>query len=183
MAENRKLRNEELDRLDVDRYRSADKWPITVVLDNVRSAHNVGAVFRTSDAFRIRKIWLCGITATPPHREIRKTALGATESVVWDYAKDSPELIRRLKKAGIRCLAVEQAEGACPLQEFQPPVGQELALVFGHEVDGVSQEVIDACGEVLEIPQFGTKHSLNLSVATGLVLWDLISKLGIGRLK
>ncbi|SFR32875.1 SpoU rRNA Methylase family protein [Robiginitalea myxolifaciens] len=173
----RKLKNEELGRLSPEEFREAPKIPVHVVLDNVRSAHNVGSVFRSSDAFRVEKIWLCGITATPPNRDIRKTALGATESVAWEYAESTPELIGQLQGEGFQCFAVEQATRAQELADFQPVVNTPIALILGHEVDGVAQEVVDVCDGVLEIPQHGTKHSLNVSVAAGIVLWEVSRKL------
>lgn len=173
----RKLKNEELDRLDPEAFREAPKTPMVVVLDNVRSLHNVGSVFRTADAFRIEKVYLCGITATPPHKDIRKTALGATETVTWEYAKDTAVLVQDLT-ATHQVWAVEQAEGAISLRDFRPAKDQPLALVFGHEVKGVAQEVVNQCHGVLEIPQIGTKHSLNISVAAGVVLWELWNKMG-----
>jgi tRNA G18 (ribose-2'-O)-methylase SpoU len=171
----RKLKNEELGRLDLEAFREAAKTPVTVILDNIRSAHNVGAVFRTADAFRIEKIWLCGITACPPHKDIRKTALGATESVEWEYAPDTAELVRQLS-ATHSVFAIEQTEGSHSLATFSPVTEMAFAFVFGHEVQGVSQEVVDACEGAIEIPQSGTKHSLNVSVAAGIVLWEVFSK-------
>ena len=172
----RKLQNSELDRLDVESFKQAGKTPIILVLDNVRSLNNIGSVFRTADAFLVQKVYLCGITASPPHKDIHKTALGATESVDWEYRKDTLSLMGELKGQGIRCLAVEQAVGATLLQDFQGD-GRTVALVFGNEVKGVSQEVVTACGAVLEIPQFGTKHSLNVSVSVGVVVWELWTKI------
>ena len=173
----RKLENSELERLDVAAFKDAEKTPIILILDNIRSLNNIGSVFRTADAFLIQKIYLCGITATPPHKDIRKTALGATESVTWEYRKDTLELIHELKNREILTIAVEQAENAIMLDDFQVNMAKTLALVFGNEVKGVSQEVVTACDKVLEIPQFGTKHSLNISVSVGIVVWDIWSKL------
>ncbi|MEZ4810484.1 MAG: RNA methyltransferase [Allomuricauda sp.] len=173
----RKLENSELDRLDVAAFKEAEKTPIILVLDNIRSLNNIGSVFRTADAFLVQKIYLCGITATPPHKDIRKTALGATESVDWEYRKDTLGLINALKSDNITTVAVEQAENAIMLHDFGASAHETLALVFGNEVKGVSQEVVDACDKVLEIPQFGTKHSLNISVSVGIVVWDIWSKL------
>jgi tRNA G18 (ribose-2'-O)-methylase SpoU len=167
----RKLRNEELGRLEVGAFKKAPKTPVVLVLDNVRSLHNVGSVFRSADAFRVGKIYLCGITATPPHKDIRKTALGATESVEWAYAKDTEALVGDLRKTH-QCWAVEQVTGSVPLDAFRPEADRPYAFVLGHEVHGVSQSVIDQCHGVVEIPQLGTKHSLNISVAAGVVLWD-----------
>lgn len=172
----RKLLNSELERLTAEEFRGAAKTPMVLVLDNVRSLNNIGSVFRTADAFLVEKIYLCGITATPPHKDIRKTALGATESVTWEYRKDAVALIRELSKDH-HCLAVEQTEQAIWLQDFEPQPGIKYALVFGNEVKGVSQDVVNACHGVLEIPQFGTKHSLNISVSAGVVIWDLWSKI------
>lgn len=173
----RKLKNEELNRLDVEAFKKAKKTPIIIVLDNIRSLNNIGSVFRTADAFLVKKIYLCGITATPPHKDIRKTALGATESVVWEYRQSTAELIEELKSHGCVALAVEQAVEAQQLHHFRADKDVEYVLVFGNEVKGVSQEVVDLCDTVLEIPQYGTKHSLNISVSVGVVVWDLWSKL------
>lgn len=170
-----KLKNEELGRLGVDDFKKAPKTPVVLVLDNIRSLHNVGSVFRTADAFRIEQVVLCGITATPPHKDIRKTALGATESVAWAYSGSAAEAVQALRKTH-RCWAVEQARGAVFLDAFAPGPGQRYAFVLGHEVKGVSQEVIDLCEGVVEIPQAGTKHSLNVSVAAGVLLWDFWAK-------
>jgi tRNA G18 (ribose-2'-O)-methylase SpoU len=171
----RKLKNEELGRLDVEAFREAPKTPLVLVLDNIRSLHNVGSVFRSADAFRIEKVYLCGITATPPHKDIRKTALGATESVAWEYCANTVELLQSLRKT-YECWAVEQADGSVSLEDFQPDPQKRYAFVFGHEVKGVSQEAIHCCQGVLEIPQQGTKHSLNIAVAAGVVLWDFWAK-------
>ena len=173
----RKLKNTELNRLDVDEFKNAKKTPIILVLDNVRSTHNVGSIFRTADAFRIQEIIICGITATPPHKEIRKTALGATESVQWQYFKNTFDAVDRLKTKGVVVLAIEQAEGSTSLSDFTPKPNTTYALVFGHEVKGVSQEIVSAANKVLEIPQEGIKHSLNVSVSVGLVVWELFSSL------
>ena len=173
----RKLRNEELDRLDIESFKSARKAPISIVLDNVRSLNNIGSVFRTADAFLIEKVYLCGITATPPHKDIRKTALGATDSVAWEYRKDTLGLIGELKARGHRVVSVEQAENAKMLYRFSVENSTKYVLVFGNEVKGVTQEVVNESDEVLEIPQYGTKHSLNISVSVGIVIWDLWSKL------
>lgn len=173
----RKLKNAELNRLDVDSFKQAPKSPLVLVLDNVRSTHNVGSIFRTADAFRVQEIFLCGITATPPHKDIRKTALGATESVQWQYCENTIDAIQNLQSKGVVVLAVEQAEGSTILSDFSPLPDTTYALVFGHEVKGVSQEVVSAADVVLEIPQEGTKHSLNVSVSVGLVVWELFSSL------
>lgn len=172
----RKLLNEELDRLSVEDFKRADKIAIWVVLDNVRSLNNIGSVFRTADAFRLEGLYLCGITATPPHREIHKTALGATESVHWEYRKETTEAISELKEKGYQIYSVEQTEGAVMLDELQLPVDRKYALVFGHEIRGVEQQVVDMSDYCIEIPQFGTKHSLNISVAAGIVIWELFRK-------
>ncbi|WP_420398688.1 RNA methyltransferase [Flagellimonas sp.] len=179
----RKLENRELDRLDLEGFKSAQKSPIILILDNIRSLNNIGSVFRTADAFLVQKIYLCGITATPPHKDIRKTALGATESVEWEYRKETLELVEELKVSGVKTIAVEQAEAAIVLNEFEPQLDAPIALIFGHEVKGVSQEVVSACDAVLEIPQFGTKHSLNISVSAGIVVWDVWNKLDTQKTK
>ena len=173
----RKLKNNELGRITVDAFKTLKKTPIIVVLDNIRSLNNIGSVFRTSDAFLIEKIYLCGICATPPNKEIHKTALGATESVAWEYAKDTLALVEKLKAENIEVLAVEQAENSTKLNMFYPKKNQKYAIVMGNEVKGVQQEVVNAADSCLEIPQLGTKHSLNISVTTGIVLWDLLQKM------
>ncbi len=172
----RKLKNEELGRKSIAAFKAAPKLPLTIILDNIRSLNNVGAVFRTADAFRVKEIILCGITATPPHRDIQKTALGATESVAWRYEKDTLEAVKALQEEGVHVWAVEQAEGAQELHRFTPENNTAYALVLGHEVKGVAQSVVDTANGVLEIPQEGTKHSLNISVAAGVVLWDFFQK-------
>ncbi|HBE43025.1 MAG TPA: RNA methyltransferase [Bacteroidales bacterium] len=169
----RKLLNSELGRKSVEQFRNSDKLPIVIILDNVRSMSNVGSVFRTADAFLTESIYLCGITGIPPHPEIRKTALGATESVVWKYFSTTSEAIDELKTSGYKIVGVEQAEGATSLRDFSKEENSKYALVFGHEVDGVDQKVIDKCDHVIEIPQYGTKHSLNIAVSVGIVLWEL----------
>jgi len=174
----RKLRNEELERLDVAGFKKSPKTPLIIVLDNIRSLNNIGSVFRTADAFLIEKIYLCGITATPPHKDIRKTALGATESVAWAYRENTLELIHELKALGHCILSIEQAEGATRLDKFSMDPNTTYVLIFGNEVRGVSQEVVDLSDQVVEIPQYGTKHSLNIAVSVGVVIWDLWSKLG-----
>lgn len=173
----RKLKNNELNRISVDEFKATKKTPLIVVLDNVRSLNNIGSVFRTSDAFLIEKIYLCGISATPPNKEIHKTALGATESVDWEYSESTISVIQSLKKSKIKVLAIEQAENSTKLDTFQPETGQKYAIVMGNEVKGVQQEVINASDLCIEIPQLGTKHSLNISVTTGVVLWDLFCKI------
>jgi len=173
----RKLKNNELDRLSVDAFKEAKKTPIIIILDNIRSLNNIGSVFRTSDAFLIEKIYLCGITATPPHKDIHKTALGSTDTVDWEYAENTIELIETLKADHIKVCSIEQAENATMLNNFTPEANTTYALVFGNEVKGVAQDVVSASDVVIEIPQFGTKHSLNISVSCGVVVWDVFSKL------
>ncbi|WP_424493220.1 RNA methyltransferase [Salinimicrobium sp. GXAS 041] len=175
--ENRKLKNSELDRKSISEFKEAKKTPIIVILDNVRSLNNIGSIFRTADAFLIEKIYLCGITATPPHKDIQKTALGATETVNWEYVENSLEVVEKLKAAGVKTFAVEQAENATMLNDFQPTESQTYALIFGNEVKGVQQKVVSQSDGVLEIPQLGSKHSLNISVSAGVVLWDVFSKI------
>ncbi|MBC5774247.1 RNA methyltransferase [Pontibacter sp. KCTC 32443] len=172
----RKLSMDELNRESVEEFKNKKKIPLVLVLDNVRSLNNVGSVFRTADAFMVEKIYLCGITGTPPHRDIEKTALGATESVEWEHVPDTLELVLKLKEQNYKIGSVEQAENSLKLNEFIPEPGQHFALILGNEVFGVEQEVINNSDFVLEIPQFGTKHSLNISVATGVVVWDFLSK-------
>ena len=173
----KKLANEELNRLNVDAFKSVEKTPIVIVLDNVRSMNNIGSAFRTADAFLVDKIYLGGITAQPPHREINKTALGATESVEWEHKENVLELVNELKSEGYIVAAVEQTEGSVSLADFQPDPKAKLCLVFGNEVYGVEQAVVDASDLCLEIPQFGTKHSLNISVSVGIVTWDIFCKI------
>ena len=168
---------DELNRDSVEAFKEKTKTPIVLVLDNVRSLNNVGSAFRTGDAFAVEKIYLCGITGTPPNKEINKTALGATESVNWDHAEHTSELLKRLKAEGFKILAVEQVTNSVSLKAFQPEKNQKYALVFGNEVFGVEEAALALADTVLEIPQFGTKHSLNISVALGIVVWDLVSKL------
>lgn len=175
----RKLKNSELDRLSVDDFKSVKKTPLIIVLDNIRSLNNIGSVFRTSDAFLIEKIYLCGITATPPHKDIHKTALGSTETVAWEYAENTMALIEKLKADNINICAIEQAENATQLNDFTPQQNTTYALVFGNEVKGVAQNVVSASDVVIEIPQYGTKHSLNISVSAGVVIWDIFSKLKV----
>lgn len=172
----RKLKNEELHRISKDDFKAADKTHLILVLDNVRSHLNVGSVFRTADAFAVEAVYLCGITGIPPHRDIQKTALGATETVAWKYFETTQAALEELKQNGILIAAIEQAENATQLHEFEFPEGKKLALVFGNEVDGVEQSIVSASDYVIEIPQFGTKHSLNISVSAGVVVWDLVSK-------
>ncbi|UJP65693.1 RNA methyltransferase [Mongoliitalea daihaiensis] len=173
----KKLSMDELNRLSVEEFKKVEKTPIVIVLDNVRSLNNVGSAFRTSDAFLVEKIILCGITGTPPHREIQKTALGATESVNWEYAANTLEAVQRLKNDGYMVCAIEQVDVSVPLDQFEVTKNEKYALVFGNEVFGVEESIISAADRVIEIPQLGTKHSLNISVSLGIVVWDLISKL------
>ncbi|MDR7128471.1 tRNA G18 (ribose-2'-O)-methylase SpoU [Algoriphagus sp. 4150] len=173
----KKLSMEELERVSVEEYKEMDKSPIVLVLDNVRSLNNVGSSFRTGDAFGIEKIYLCGITGTPPHRDIQKTALGATESVAWKYCLNTMIAIEKLKAEGYQICALEQVDRSVKLNDFIPESGKKYALVFGNEVFGVEEEVLNACDAVLEIPQLGTKHSLNISVSLGIAVWDLMVKL------
>ncbi len=173
----RKLLNEELPRLSKEEFKEQTKTPVVIVLDNVRSHLNVGSVFRTADAFLIEAIYLCGITGTPPHRDIHKTALGSTETVVWQQFPSTLDAIQELKKNGYKIISVEQAERATMLNEFAPEVGVKYAVVFGNEVEGVEQEVVNSSDIVIEIPQYGMKHSLNIAVSVGVVVWDFFSKL------
>ena len=166
----------ELNRVSVEEFKVQEKNPICIVLDNVRSLHNVGSAFRTSDAFRISKVYLCGITGTPPNREINKTALGATESVAWEYVAETSAIVTQLKADGWIICAIEQVEESISLLDFVPEKGKKYGLVFGNEVDGVDLEAIKASDKVIEIPQFGTKHSLNVSVSLGIVVWDMVAK-------
>lgn len=173
----RKLANEELNRKSLEEFKESSKTPVIIVLDNVRSLNNVGSVFRTADAFLLEAVYLCGITGTPPNKEIQKTALGATESVEWKHTATTLEAIEQLKTEGYTICAIEQAESAIFLNAFIPAKAQKLAIVFGNEVKGVEQEVIDKSDYVIEIPQVGTKHSLNIAVSVGIVVWDLFRKL------
>lgn len=168
-----KLSLKELNRISLDEYKKAEKLPIIIVLDNIRSMSNIGSIFRTSDAFKVEIIHLCGITSQPPHREIRKTALGATESVAWKYFANTMDSIDELKKNGYQIISIEQVKNSTMLQNYQPNPHQKIALVVGNEVNGVEQEVIDASDLCLEIPQYGTKHSLNVSISAGLVIWHV----------
>lgn len=175
----RKLLNEELNRLSLEEFKSAEKIPLIIVLDNIRSMNNIGSVFRTADAFLVSKIYLCGITATPPHKDIHKTALGATDSVEWKYFENTADALKEIKAEGYYTLAVEQAERSISLDDFIPSPQQKIAVVFGHEVRGVQQDVVNCCDAVLEIPQFGTKHSLNISVCAGIVIWEMAKKMAL----
>jgi tRNA G18 (ribose-2'-O)-methylase SpoU len=171
----RKLKNSELDRLTVEEFKDVKKLPIIIVLDNIRSQNNIGSAFRTSDAFRLESIYLCGITATPPHREIHKTALGAENTLNWQYFSTTMEAIALLKEQGYKIIAVEQAENSTLLHNFEANDNEKIALIFGNEVDGVDQSIMDIADICLEIPQFGTKHSLNITVSMGIVIWHITS--------
>jgi 23S rRNA (guanosine2251-2'-O)-methyltransferase len=173
----RKLANAELERKNVSEFKEAEKTPIIIVLDDIRSLHNIGSVFRTSDAFLIEKIYLCGITAIPPNKEIHKTALGATETVTWEYAENVLDVIAKLKEEKTKVYAIEQTEKAIMLNDFAVTTNENYALIFGNEVKGVSQKAINLSDGVIEIPQLGSKHSLNISVSAGIVIWDLFQKL------
>lgn len=173
----KKLATNEIKRLTVNEFKEAEKIPVIIVLDNIRSQHNIGSVFRTADAFRLEAIYLCGITATPPNREIQKTALGATESVKWEHFESTMEAIQALKAQNFTVISIEQAEGSIALDDFIPDLQKKYALIYGNEVHGVDDDVIDSSDYCLEIPQEGTKHSLNVSVAAGIVLWTFYRKL------
>jgi tRNA G18 (ribose-2'-O)-methylase SpoU len=173
----RKLANKELDRLSIPAFKQAEKIPVVVVLDNVRSLNNIGSVFRTSDAFLVERILLCGITATPPHKDIHKTALGATESVDWKYYPKTAEAIEELKNENYSIVAVEQTDESISLDRFRVKTGMKYAFILGHEIRGVSQEIVDLADASLDIPQFGTKHSLNISVCAGMVIWEVFRQL------
>ena len=177
----RKLTMEELGRITPEGFKEKKKSPLIMLLDNVRSGMNVGSAFRTADAFALQKVFLCGITAQPPHREILKTALGATESMDWEYSDDPVKTIKMMQNNGIQVFAVEQAEGSVFLNEFKTTPGTTYALVFGNEVEGVSEDVMEVVNGCIEIPQFGTKHSLNIAVSIGIVVWDVFSKLTFGK--
>lgn len=173
----RKLQNKELNRKSVDEFKKSSKTPVIIVLDNVRSLNNVGSVFRTADAFLVEAIYLCGITGTPPNKDIQKTALGSTESVAWKYYKNTLDAIHELKQCGYRVYSIEQTESAIMLNNFIPDKYEKMAVIFGNEVKGVQQGVIDASNDVIEIPQVGTKHSLNIAVSVGIVIWDIFQKI------
>lgn len=175
----KKLILDDLNRKNTEEFKQAEKTPIIVVLDDIRSLHNIGSFFRTCDAFLIEKIYLCGITATPPNKEIHKTALGATETVAWEYEKEVMQVIDRLKKENVKILSVEQVEGSVMLNNFTVESNVKYALFFGNEVKGVNQQVIDSSDAVIEIPQLGTKHSLNVSVSGGIVIWDIFQKMNV----
>ena len=173
----RKLKNSELNRKSIDEFKTAEKTPFIIVLDNVRSLNNIGSVFRTSDALLVEAIYLCGITATPPHRDLHKTALGAEDSVAWKYFEKTEEAVADLKAKGFDVYSIEQADNSVSLPDFKVESNKKYAFVFGNEVKGVQQTIVDASESCIEIPQFGTKHSFNISVSCGIVLWDLFSKL------
>ncbi len=173
----RKLRNSELNRISVSEFKNAEKTPLVVVLDNIRSCNNIGSVFRTSDALLVKKIFLCGITATPPNKDIHKTALDAEKSVEWEYVSETEDAVEQLKNEGYKVYAIEQVENSILLPNFNPSKNKKTAVVFGNEVKGVKQSVVDICDGSIEIPQFGTKHSFNISVSAGIVLWSLFQKL------
>ncbi len=175
----RKLETDEIPRLSEEDFKNSPKYPVSIVLDNIRSHHNVGSFFRTADAFRFEKILLCGITGKPPHRDIRKTALGATETVNWEYCKDSIETVGQLKSEGYFLISIEITEDSTPMQNFELPNDKKIALVFGNEVNGVEQAIIDMCDMVLEIPQEGTKHSLNVSISGGICMWEVFKKVSV----
>jgi len=175
----RKLKLEELGRVGVDEFKTQEKIPLVVILDNVRSMHNIGSIFRTSDGFAVEKICLCGITAKPPHREIEKTALGATQSITWEYYDEARLAIDEFKLSGYIIIAIEQAENSVSLTDHKPNKSEKYALIFGNEVEGVSEVAMNLADKCIEIPQFGTKHSFNIVVSAGIVLWDFFSKLNL----
>jgi 23S rRNA (guanosine2251-2'-O)-methyltransferase len=175
----RKLKLDELNRATVTEFKAQDKLPVAVVLDSVRSMHNIGSIFRTSDGFAVEQVLLCGITAQPPHREIEKTALGATQSINWSYHEDAVAAVKQLRADGYQIIAIEQAENSVMLNEFTPDKNAKYALIFGNEVNGVSDEVMQIIDTCIEIPQFGTKHSFNIVVSAGIVLWDFFAKLNL----
>ncbi|HRY34242.1 MAG TPA: RNA methyltransferase [Bacteroidales bacterium] len=175
----KKLTNPELNRMDAGAFRKAEKLPVWIILDNIRSQHNIGSVFRSTDAFRAEGISLCGISAVPPHREIHRTALGAEDSVAWRYFQETVDAVKTLREQGYLVAAVEQAEGSVMLQHFVPEPGRKLALVFGNEIHGVDESVMDLVDLCIEIPQFGTKHSFNIAVSAGIILWEVTVKLGL----
>ena len=175
----RKLKLDELNRASVTEFKNQGKLPITVILDNIRSMHNIGSIFRTSDGFAVEQIYLCGITAQPPHREIEKTALGATQSVNWTYFETPLQAVEKLRTDGYQIIAIEQAENSTMLNKFTPLVNNKYALILGNEVNGVSDEVMQQIDTCIEIPQFGTKHSFNVVVSAGIVLWDFYAKLNL----
>jgi len=173
----RKLRNSELNRISIEQFKRSNKTPLAIILDNIRSCNNIGSVFRTADALLIEKIFLCGITATPPNKDIRKTALDAEKSVDWEYFENTEDVVFELQKNGYKVYAIEQIENSILLPNFRPSKNEKIAIVFGNEVKGVKQSVVNICDGSIEIPQFGTKHSFNISVSAGIVMWDLFQKL------
>ncbi len=177
----KKLKNSELNRINISEFKQAEKSPIIIILDNIRSLNNIGSVFRSADAFLIKKIYLCGITAQPPHKDINKTALGATDSVDWEYIENTLDLINDLKNKQVKIISIEQVAHSTMLQDFKPNLNDTYALVFGNEVKGVQQSVVDASDYCVEIPQYGTKHSFNISVSAGIVMWDVYSKMKLNR--
>ena len=177
----KKLKNSELNRISVSEFKNTSKSPIIIILDNIRSAHNVGSIFRTCDAFLISEIILCGITATPPNNEIRKTALGSTESVDWRYFDNIEEAVLSLKKEGFQIISIEQADKSLKLEKFSTKKNEKYAFIFGNEIKGIDQKIIDISDNIIEIPQFGTKHSLNVSVSAGIVIWDVFSKISFSQ--
>lgn len=179
----RKLKITELNRLTISEFKQQEKIPLIVILDNVRSLHNVGSVFRTADAFLVKSVYLCGITSTPPHAEIHKTALGAEHSVEWKYFEDALQAVEELKAEGFTVLAIEQAEGSTMLDDFTLDNEKKYAIVLGNEVKGVQQTIVSACNDCIEIPQFGTKHSLNVSVTAGIIIWEFAKKLNVPNSK
>lgn len=173
---NKKLKLWELDRVSEEEFKAQEKFPIIVILDEIRSLTNVGSFFRSCDAFNVEKIYLCGITATPPHREIHKTALGATETIAWEHCESTEEIVQKLKSEGVKICSIEQTEKTTLLQDVANLPNERYALVFGNEVNGVNQAAIDLSDHIIEIPQFGTKHSLNVSVCAGIVLWEFVKR-------
>ena len=177
MADNRKLENKELNRKSLDEFKGSSKMPLVLILDNIRSLNNIGSVFRTSDALLVEKIILCGISGTPPDKEIHRTALGAEDSVIWEYSEKTVDAVMNLKANGYKVISLEQTVNSIDLMEYQPKHGMKYALVFGNELRGVEQEVVNLSDECIEIPQFGTKHSFNIAVSVGIVLWDFCTKI------
>ena len=173
----KKLKNSELDRISVEEFKKSKKIPITILLENIRSAHNIGSVFRTADSFLINEIILCGISAQPPNKDIRKTALGSSESVEWKYEKNIEVAIQKLKDEGNKIISIEQTTNSISLENFKPSKNSKYAIIFGNEVNGIEQRTIDLSDMAIEIPQYGTKHSLNISVAAGIIIWNIFSKI------
>lgn len=172
----RKLKTAELNRISIAEFKSTDKIPLILVLDNVRSQNNIGSIFRTADAYLVKSIYLCGYTATPPNKEIHKTALGATDSVDWKYFGSTAEAVQELKQAGVKVFAIEQAENSISINDFSVDQPSEYAMILGNEVNGVDDEILEVCDGCIEIPQFGTKHSLNVSITAGIIIWDFFNK-------